>query len=248
MFRSRLREKRRLFDQRPEVVRRVIRICMLRRARELGRSVARRIARRRMMRSERKRASALAGALEACAREALRARRMGLESSETVFNLALFFLVAERDIQIMKVDALTHPDAWTRSLCARVILLTIHELDLDKAGGTRLRQALDDTAAPAALRQDLTAALRSIRAAQQRAQRQFAELRHSTIAHRDADAITQYRRIGDIEGLAVLATAAEFYAGTHAFLQVMPRVLSHVGGMSGLVSQIVAQGGRSRSG
>lgn len=199
------------------------------------------IARRRMLRIERERGRALGGALEACAREAARARRNGLQASETVFNLALYFLVAERDIQTVKVDALTHPDAWNRSLCARVVLLTIHELDLDKAGGNRLRQALDDTHAPSELRQELTAALRMVRAAQQKAQRQFADLRHSTIAHRDADAISQYRRIAEIDGLSVFQTAAEFYAGTHAFMEVMPKVLGHVGGMSGLISQLIAQ-------
>lgn len=237
-----LRPKRRLLRQRPELVRRFVRIMMLRRSLALGRALARRIARWRMSRTERRRVRAIDGALEACAREAMRARRNGLQASETVFNLALYFLVAERDIQTVKVDALTHPDAWTRSLCARVILLTIHELELDKAGGTRLRQALDDTNAPAELRQELSAALRTVRSAQQKAQRQFADLRHSTIAHRDADAIMQYRRIESTDGMAVLQTAAEFYAGADAFMDVMPKLLRHVGGMSGLVSQLLAQG------
>lgn len=195
-----------------------------------------------MSRAERRRVRAIDRALEACAHEAMRARRNGLQASETVLNLALYFLVAERDIQTVKVDALTHPDAWTRSLCARVILLTIHELELDKAGGTRLRQALDGTNAPAELRQELSAALRTVRSAQQKAQRQFADLRHSTIAHRDADAIMQYRRIESTDGMAVLQTAAEFYAGADAFMDVMPKLLRHVGGMSGLVSQLLAQG------
>jgi hypothetical protein len=242
MLESELRPKRRLLQQRPELVRRYVRIRILRCAVTLGHAIARRISRRRLLRSERKRTRALSGALEACAREAMRARRNGLQASEAVFNLGLYFLVAERDIQAVKVDALTHPDAWTRSLCARVILLTIHELDLDKAGGNRLRLALDDTQAPEQLRSELAAALRKVRTAQQKAQRQFAELRHSTIAHRDADAISQYRRIAMTDGLAVLKTATEFYAGTHAFMDVMPKLLGHVGGMSGLVAQLLAQG------
>jgi len=171
----------------------------------------------------------------------MRARRDGFGASEAVYNLALFFLVAERDIQTLKVDALTHPDLWTRSLCARVILLTIHELELDKAGGNKLRQALAITKAPPDLLQEVSAALRAIRAAQQKAQKQFAELRHSTIAHRDADAITQYRRIIELDGLSVIRTAAEFYAGTHAFMEVMPKLIAHVGGIRGLLAQLLAQ-------
>lgn len=232
-------EKRSLFKQRPELVRRFVRIFMIRRAREIGRELARRLSRRRMRRTERHRLKALNGALEVCGREAMRARRNQLPASETVLNLALFFLVAERDIQTVKIDALTHSDAWTRSLCARVILLTIHELELDKAGGNRLRQALDDTGVSSELRQEVTSALRLIRAAQQKAQKQFASLRHSTIAHRDADAVTQYRKITELDSLAIVQTAAEFYVGTHAFVTVMPRLIAHVGGMGGVISQLI---------
>lgn len=214
---------------------------MIRKGREIGRALARRLSRLKMRRTERARLKALHGALEACGREAMRARRNGLSASEAVFNLALYFLVAERDIQTVKIDALTHSDAWTRSLCARVILLTIHELELDKAGGNRLRQALDDTGVSSELRQEVTSALRLIRVAQQKAQKQFANLRHSTIAHRDADAVTQYRKITELDSLAIVQTAAEFYAGTHAFMTVMPRLIAHVGGIGGVISQLILQ-------
>lgn len=234
-------EKRGLFKQRPELVRRFVRIFMVRKAREIGRAVARRLSRRKMRRNERPRLKALNGALEVCGREAMRARRNRLPASEAVLNLALYFLVAERDIQTVKIDALTHSDAWTRSLYARVILLTIHELELDKAGGTRLRQALDDTDVSSELRQEVTSALRLIRTAQQKAQKQFASLRHSTIAHRDADALTQYRKITELDSLAIVQTAAEFYAGTHAFMDVMPRLIAHVGGIGGVMSQLILQ-------
>jgi len=200
-----------------------------------------------MARTERERAIALDKALKICASQALRARREMFEASEAVFNLALYFLIAERDIQMVKVDALTHPDAWHRSLYARVILLTIHELEFDKAGGTRLRQALEDASVAVELRQEVSAALRNVRSAQKKAQKHFAELRHSTIAHRDADAITQYRKIVALDSLEIVKIAAEFYAGTQAFMAVMPRLLIAVGGMNGLISQLVAQHKRKLS-
>lgn len=214
---------------------------MIRKSREFGRAFARWISRRTLLKTEKKRSRALRSALDACGREALRARRNHLVASEAVYNLALYFLVAERDIQTMKVDALTHQDQWTRSLCARVILLTIHELDIDKAGGNKLRQAFELTAVPTDLRQEVAAALRLIRSAQQKAQKQFASLRHSTIAHRDADAIAQYRSIVAIDSLSIIQTAAEFYAGTHAFMEVMPRLIAHVAGTRGLIAQLGAQ-------
>jgi hypothetical protein len=41
-------------------------------------------------------------------------------------------------IQAIKIDALTHPDEWTRKLQARVILLTIYEWDADEVSGRAL--------------------------------------------------------------------------------------------------------------
>src|SRR5262249_2092372 len=154
---------------------------------------------------------------------------------------ALFFLIAERDIQAVKIDALTHPDPWQRSLAARVILLTIHELEIDKAAGGKLRQALDDGNEPDTLRDEITDALRSICKAQEHARRRFAYLRNATIAHRDPDAVRQYRDIVGIDGLELIQVAVSFYEGTKKFVDVLPALLSHLGSAPGLISQLSAQ-------
>lgn len=133
---------RKLLQQRKELVERYVRRTIHRKAMSLARSWARKMSRPRLQWNERKRKKALASALETVAVEATRARRNGLEAAAAVLNLALFFLIAERDIQAVKIDALTHSDLWQRSLCARVMLLTIHELDLDKVSGNGLRQLL----------------------------------------------------------------------------------------------------------
>jgi hypothetical protein len=52
-------------------------------------------------------------------------------------------LIADRDIQAVKTDTLTHPDEWTRKLNPRNILLTIHEWDADKVCGRELMNAMD---------------------------------------------------------------------------------------------------------
>jgi hypothetical protein len=246
MIRDRSARDRSLLKQPREVVKRIVRIRVIRKCREIALAIARRRSRWASASSEKKRSKALRDTLETCGREALRARRNGLEALEAIYNLALYFLVAERDIQTFKVDALTHHDAWTRSLCARVILLTIYELEVDKAAGNRLRQAMEVTDVPAELRNKVAQALRTIRAAQQRAQKQFANLRHSTIAHRDADAVTQYRRISELDSLSILQTAAEFYNGTHELMDVIPELLKHVAGTRGLLAQLIVQARRSK--
>ena len=134
-------------------------------AKRLSRFVMRRLLRYR----ERKRERALANTLTEFAKQAARSRRYGFESSAALFNLGLFFLIAERDIQAVKIDALTHPDPWKRSLSARIILLTIHELDMDKVAGGKLRAALANAGASEDTKRQATQALRSIRNAQQKA-------------------------------------------------------------------------------
>ncbi len=60
----------------------------------------------------------LASTLQTIAYETARAKRLKFEANTTVLNIGLFFLIAERDIQAVKIDALTHPDPWVRVTCA----------------------------------------------------------------------------------------------------------------------------------
>lgn len=237
-------QPRKLLQQRQKLVERYVRLAVRRWMLRKAETLARRLSRPRIQWSERKRRDALASALETLALEAARACRLGFEANTTILNLGLFFLIAERDIQAVKIDALTHADSWKRGLAARVMLLTIHELDIDKVAGNRLRQALDDGATPEDLRQEVTEAMRAIRKAQLRAQRQFAYLRNSTIAHRDPDAIRQYRDIVEIDGLEVTKIAADFYAGTGKFIEMIPRLLVHLSTLQGMIGQLKSQAAR----
>jgi hypothetical protein len=203
--------------------------------------VARFVMRRVLAAQERKRHEALKSALETAAKELARSKRNNFKSSALILNLGLFFLIAERDIQAVKIDALTHPDPWRRSLCARVILLTIHELDLDKAAGRLLQQALTDAGVPEDLRRELTQSLRGIRAAQQKAQQEFSFLRNSTIAHRDANALMQYRAITELDEREVIKTASQFYEATSSFLSTLAKALVEAGSLQGLINQEIAR-------
>ncbi|MCS6520870.1 hypothetical protein, partial [Burkholderia thailandensis] len=100
---------------------------------------------------------------------------------------------------------------------------------------------------PQEVRDSVTDAMRAIRTAQSRAQRQFTYLRNSTIAHRDPDAIRQYRDIVAMDGLEVTKVAAEFYAGTSQFIDVLPRVVIHLGTVPGMINQLAAQQARAES-
>ncbi len=121
------------------------------------------------------------------------------------------------------------------------MLLTIHELQLDKVAGNRLRQALDDAQVSETLRKEVAEALRIVRRSRESAQKQFAYLRNSTIAHRDADALRQHTDIVEIDSVAVTKIAAEFYEGARIFIDMLPKLLVYLGTMPALASQFVKQ-------
>jgi hypothetical protein len=204
---------------------------------DLPKDIARFVMRRILPLKERKRHVALQNALTEMAIQTEKSSEHGFDASTVVLNVALFLLIAERDIQAVKIDALTHPDPWHRSLSARIILLTIHEWDMDKVAGHKLRQALDTIKAPDPMKAAATAALRSVRNVQKMAQKEFAFLRNATIAHRDPDASAQYRAITKLDEMKVLGLAAEFYIGADAFISLLPKIILQSSTLPSLLAQ-----------
>ena len=93
-------------------------------------AAARRYSRVTLILRERKKNKALRASLETFKREAARANSNGNECIQALMNMGLFYLLAENDIQAVKIDALTHADEWKRKLSLRMILLTIYEWDM----------------------------------------------------------------------------------------------------------------------
>lgn len=199
--------------------------------------VARFVMRRVLPFKERRRQAALKSALDELARQTENSAARDFEASTVIFNIALFLLIAERDIQALKIDALTHPDKWHRSLCTRVILLTIHGRDLDKVAGQKLREALDIINAPDDMKRAANDSLRAVRKVQKKVQSDFEFLRNATIAHRDPDALTQYRSILQIDELKVLSLAAEFSTAAEAFIMLLPKLILQSGTLESTITQ-----------
>jgi hypothetical protein len=142
----------------------------------------------------------------------------------TLFNIGLYLMIAQRDIQAVKIDALTHPDEWNRKLNARIILLTIYEWDADKVTGKALHEAMDLMLIPEDLRQETYASLRRLRKVQERAKKEFAFIRNAAIAHRDPNALVQYRAIRDLRVDEVMKVAEEFYGEIGVFIRIQTRL------------------------
>lgn len=207
--------------------------------------VARAISRWRLLRSESKRRKALEEAFNEVKKQAIKLEHSRFRASNTIFNISLYFLLAERDIQALKIDALTHHDEWMRKLCARVILLTIHELDLDEVSGRSLRDALEQIGASDGLRKEASLALREIRVVQEKARKEFLPIRNATIAHRDPDALLQYRSIRNLKMEVVLTIAVEFYSAAKRFLDLVPKLMLESSSMPALLRQYLRSDGSS---
>lgn len=227
----------RLLGSRPEVIQRWARVSAI----STGRRLARTYMRLWLPFAERSRKDALLGAFDAIKHQTARCERSGYHDSHTILNIALYFLIAERDIQAVKLDALTHPDEWKRNLSARVILLTIYEWDADKVSGQALRAALENINASDDVRREATESLRLVRIAQRAARKKLHVLRNATIAHRDPDALLQYRAISNLDVASVLNLAGEFYEASERFIALLPQMILESSTIPALLRQRLAQ-------
>jgi hypothetical protein len=213
--------KRGLADVPTSVAQRWWKIRMARYAQKAGRAIAR----RRLPRNERPRRVALDAAFEEFKKWTIKTEHGPFRGVSTLFNIGLYLLIADKDIQAIKIDALTHPDEWTRKLHARIILLTIYEWDADKVSGRAFKEALDLLIIPQDLRREAVGVLRELRVIQRKANKQFTFVRNAAIGHRDPDALLQYRAIRDLDVQEVWNLAAEFFGAVEKFVLVHTRLL-----------------------
>mgnify|MGYP000051834872 CR=1 FL=1 len=178
-------------------------------------------------------------ALATFKREAERASKTKNECVKTLMNMGLYYLVAEKDIQCVKIDALTHPDEWRRNLCLRVILLTIHEWNVSKVGTGNLKELFDRSNVSEGSQKELFFALRQLRKSQKEAATLLQSERNSVIAHRDPDALKQINMIESLDVKKVLHAAGLFYDSSSLFLAALPKVLQQAGSVEGLFSYML---------
>lgn len=196
--------------------------------RKWARQISRAYMRWKLPRTERARKRTLEETFEALRYWAARYEDSRMSGVKTLLNIGLYLLIADRDIQALKIDALTHPDEWTRKLCARVILLTIYEWDADEVSGRRLHEALCLMQSPDSLKQEIVCSLRRLRKIQERAKKEFTDIRNTAIAHRDPNALKQYRAIRDLNVRDVWNIAMEFFSEINRFISVLTRLM-HAG-------------------
>lgn len=188
---------------------------------------------------ERKNRRALDSAFLSVKKQALRYEREGYKSSLAVFNVALYQLIIEKDVQSLKIEALTHPDVWKRKLSLRMILLIMHEWNLDKVAGQNFRKALKDVNISKELQYEIFSSLKMIRKVQEKAWKKLAPQRNATIAHRDPDALTQIRIIDELNEKEIILLLAEFYKASKSFTSLVPKIMIESGTIPSLMKQLI---------
>ena len=189
-----------------------------------------------LMIHESKKNRKLTEVLETYRVETERARSTGNECMQLLMNIGLFYLIAEKDIQTVKIDALTHYDSWKRSLSLRVILLTIYEWNMGKASTGNLKDLLTQSSVDESLQEELFHALRLLRKSQEKAAKLLRFERNATIAHRDSDALLQLKTIQGLNQKKVFGAASDFYESSNLYLKIFPLVVQQAGSMEGLFS------------
>lgn len=228
------KSKRHLLDQPKLMIQRWWRL----KERMWAQRIARLISRWRLPLAERKQKAALISTFETIKSQAIKFEDGKFYGLSTLFNIGLYLLIAARDIQTVKIEALTHPDEWTRKLHARIILLTIYEWDADKVAGRQLKNAMESIVIPNELRREAIECLRALRLTQRKANKQFSHVRNAAIAHRDPNALVQYRAIRDLNVNDVFALAAEFFQAVNRFVNVQTRLLLAANNLPSFLNQL----------
>lgn len=231
--------KRRFFDQPQPVIRRWVAINALRISRPYIERIFRYYLRIKLIILERRRSAALTNALKVTVENFKKSRSaVHFEPLSIFFNLSLFFLLAEKDIQAVKIDALTHPDIWKRNLSLRIILLIIHEWDMAKAApASKLKEAYKLAGISDDLINEMNLAFRTINKAHVKAKHLLSTARNSTIAHRDQDAMLQYEMIINLDQESTMAAASMLYEGADLFVKVLPKLMLAASSTNSLLKQ-----------
>lgn len=158
-------------------------------------------------------------------------------ATKQFFNIALYFLLAERDIQALKADAFAHPNETKRNIALRALLLTIYEWDMGKVTGRRMQFIYESTGLSDSSKNIVVNSLKSLKKARKIIENEMSEARHNTIAHREADALRQYEIISELKIMDFSIALTNFYEASDSLLKSLVSAMLEIGTMESLFHQ-----------
>lgn len=180
----------------------------------------------------------ISGAIETTVQELRKVNEDLFPATKQFFNIGLYFLLAERDIQALKADAFAHPNETKRNIALRALLLTIYEWDMGKVTGRRMQFIYESTGMSDSSKSLVVNALKSLKKARKAIENEVSEARHNTIAHREADALRQYEIISELEIMDFSAALTNFYEASDALLSSLVTAMLEIGTMKSLFHQV----------
>ena len=196
---------------------------------------------------ERRKAKVLKATFNTILIEYRKLEQTQFESLKTLFNISLFFLLAERDLQAIKIDALSHPDPWKRNLSLRIMLLIIHERDISKVASANIMNTVySQSKISDEIKNQMIESLRRVNKVQKKVNKLLATTRNFTIAHRDSNSMQQYKEIEKVTVDQVMGITEEYFEASNVFASVMPKILSNASNVYSLLNQYGKKGPNPR--
>lgn len=177
-------------------------------------------------------------AIEATVKEYRKVNEDLFPATKQLFNIGLYFLLAERDIQALKADAFAHPNETKRNIALRALLLTIYEWDMGKVTGRRMQFIYESTGLSDSSKNMLINALKNLRKARKNIENELSEARHNTIAHREADALRQYEIISELKIMDFHMALTNFYEASDTLFKSLIATMSEIGTTKSLFHQV----------
>lgn len=178
------------------------------------------------------------GTIETTVKECRKVNQDLFPATKQFFNIALYFLLAERDIQALKADAFAHPNETKRNIALRALLLTIYEWDMGKVTGRRMQFIYESTGLSDSSKNMVVNALKRLKKARKIIENEMSEARHNTIAHREVDALRQYEIISELKIMDFSIALTNFYEASDSLLKSLVSAMLEIGTMESLFHQV----------
>ena len=188
--------------------------------------------------SEKKRIKILDSTFNTMIKERNRLDKDKFQALNGLYNISMFFLLAEKDLAAIKIDALTHSNPWKRNLSLRIMLLIIHERDITKvASGKTLNYIYSHLNINEKLKNKLVDSFRNMKKIQDKINYILKDIRNNSIAHRDKDAMLQYQTINGINILKIKDILNEYSIASNNIMKSLITLTQQLSTLSSLLSQ-----------
>ena len=164
--------------------------------------------------------------------------RHGLTHQERIWNLALYLLLLESDLEMLKYDGVLALTKRRRSFVARLLAVQLYEAyqDLAHLMGKDLRESLGELGAGDETMAALGALAKRLNQLKRKHQADLKEVRNVAGAHRDKDAALQWRMVDETSLASIMEASAELYTVIREFAAFLT-MLGTAAGQPGVVLQ-----------